>query len=359
MRSGLVSPPGAWAGEMVISNPGRICLVPKVRGLGGMVSFREKLVQGLAARGIQVTYNLSETPYAAVLVIGGTRDLSGLWRAKRGGVRVIQRLDGINWIHRKAPTGLRHYVRAEYGNFILSFIRSRLADRIVYQSEFSRRWWERVYSKINTPWYVVHNGVDLERYSPLGLGSPPVDHIRILLVEGTIGSGYEAGLKVALQLGVWMVNAFHRRIELMVAGKISAAVQKIAYRTSGVQLAFLGQVPPDKIPEIDRSAHVLYAADLNPACPNSVIEALACSLPVAAFDTGALAEIVTSGSGLLVPYGGDPWKLESPDIPALAQAVNNILEDQETYRKAARHRAEEAFDLNRMVEGYLAALGVA
>ncbi len=344
---------------MAISPARRICLVPKVRGLGGMVSFREKLAQGLAARGIQVTYLLSETPYDAILVIGGTRDLPGLWRAKRGGVKVIQRLDGINWIHHKAPTGLRHYVRSEYGNFILSFIRSRLADKIIYQSEFSRQWWERVYGKTRKPSRVVHNGVDLQRYSPAGIGSPPVDHTRILLVEGTIGSGYEAGLKVALQLGVWLANAHHRMIELMVAGKISAAVQKIAYRTTGLQLSFLGQVPAEKIPEIDRSAHVLYAADLNPACPNSVIEALACGLPVAGFDTGALAEIVTDRSGQLVRYGGDPWKLDPPDIPTLAQAVNSILDDQHAYRIAARQRAEAAFSLDRMVDGYLAALDLA
>ena len=103
---------------------------------------------------------------------------------------------------------------------------------------------------------------------------------------------------------------------------------------------------------------MLYAADLNPACPNSVIEALACGLPVAAFDTGALPEIITAGSGQVVPYGGDPWQLESPDIEGLAKAVNSILEDQIHYREAARRRAEETFGLDQMVEGYLNAMSL-
>jgi glycosyltransferase involved in cell wall biosynthesis len=76
-------------------------------------------------------------------------------------------------------------------------------------------------------------------------------------------------------------------------------------------------------------------------------------LPVAAFATGALPELVTGESGRLVPYGGNPWKLERPDIPALAQAAAEIFRDQRRFCKAARQRAEEAFGLDKMVDRYL------
>jgi glycosyltransferase involved in cell wall biosynthesis len=112
-------------------------------------------------------------------------------------------------------------------------------------------------------------------------------------------------------------------------------------------------VSGERIPEIDRSAHVLFAADINPACPNSVIEALACGLPVAGFDTGALSEIVTDPCGKIVPYGGNPWELDPPDIDGLARGVNIIINEQAGYRKAARMRAETEFGLDKMVEGYL------
>jgi glycosyltransferase involved in cell wall biosynthesis len=331
----------------------RICLIPNVRGVGGMVSFREKLAKGLVERGIGVAYNLTGSPYEAILVIGGTRNLVGLWQAKQRGVRIVQRLDGMNWIHRKKRTGWRHYLRAEYGNIILSLIRSRLADQIIYQSEFSHQWWERVYGLNQIPWRVVHNGVDLERYSPGGSRDIPGHHVRILLVEGTIGGGYELGLKTAIQMGERLHTAYSRDVEVMVVGRVSANLQSEWKSRTGIRVNFTGQVPAESIPEIDRSAHVLFAADLNPACPNSVIEALACGLPVAGFDTGALSEIITEGSGQLVPYGGDPWKLEPPDMAGIAKAVNGILGDQPGYRKAARKRAEEAFGLDHMVEGYL------
>jgi glycosyltransferase involved in cell wall biosynthesis len=196
----------------------------------------------------------------------------------------------------------------------------------------------------------------LEHYTPTGEGDLPAEPYRILVVEGTLGSGYETGLKNAVTLGEHLRENFKREIEVVVVGRVSQSLQQQWLARTDLLLNFTGQVPAEIIPEIDRSAHVLYAADINPACPNSVIEALACGLPVVGFDTGALPEIVTEGSGLLVPYGGDPWKLDPPDIDGLAVAVNHILDFQAEYRLAARRRAEVAFGLDQMVEGYLEAM---
>ncbi len=336
----------------------RVCLVPQVSGVGGMVSFKSKMLLGLKSRGIEVANDLGDTPYAAVLVIGGTRQLGGLWSARRRGVRVVQRLDGMNWIHRKTPTGWRHYLRAEYGNLVLSLIRSRLASHVIYQSEFSRQWWERAYGKTRVPFTIVHNGIDLDRYTPEGAGERPANHVRLLLVEGTIGGGYELGLQAAIEAGKKLGAITRREVEVLVVGRVSDQLQQVWKKEAGVRLNFAGQVAMESVVQIDRSAHILFAADLNPACPNSVIEALACGLPVAGFDTGALSEIVKDGAGEVVPYGGDPWKLDPPDIEGLARAMSRILQDQEAYRKAARQRAEAAFDVQRMLDGYLEVLGV-
>lgn len=111
-------------------------------------------------------------------------------------------------------------------------------------------------------------------------------------------------------------------------------------------------VKREEIPAIDRAAHVLFSADINAACPNSVIEALACGLPVVAFATGALLELVNQSAGQVVPWGGNHWKLEPPDISALAAAARHILNEQDLFRKGARARAEEAFGLDQMVARY-------
>ena len=166
-----------------------------------MASFRLKFEQGLRARGVDVTHDLSADSDAA-LVIAGTRNLLPLWKARQRGQRIVQRLDGINWVHRKRNTGLKHYLRAEYGNFILSFIRRFIATNIIYQSEFSKAWWEQKYGKTRVPFAVIHNGIDLNTYSVRQESILPYPPFRLLLVEGNLGGGYDMGLDNAIALTI-------------------------------------------------------------------------------------------------------------------------------------------------------------
>jgi glycosyltransferase involved in cell wall biosynthesis len=345
------------ASVMKIRPPTRICLVPNVSGVGGMVSFANKLSAGMAVRGLHVCRDLADLPYDAVLVIGGTRQLAGLWRARRRGVRIVQRLDGMNWLHRQRSrrTGWYHFLRAEYGNALLAFIRSRLADQVVYQSNFARSWWEQAHGPTRVPNCVVYNGVDLQAYSP---GEPhlrPLDRCRLLMVEGSLMGGYELGLEAGVGLAQALASA-RLDVELLVIGRVTDKVRSRWGKLARVTVQWAGEVPSERIPEYDRSAHLLYSSDIHPACPNSVIEALACGLPVVAFDTGALPELVQGDAGRVVPYGSDPWRLERPDVRTLAGAALEILDAQEHFRQAARRRAEDAFSLDQMVEGYLTAL---
>ena len=333
----------------------RICIVPAVEGTGGMASFRQKFEAGLKARGLDVTHNPADSA-EAILVIAGTRDLLPLWRARRRGLRIVQRLDGLNWIHRKRYTGPRHFLRAEYGNFVLSLIRSRIATRILYQSEFSHRWWEARFGRVSASCSVVHNGVDLSEYRPSSSNGLPSAPFRLLVVEGNLGGGYDMGLDSAVRLAERLAERYNFSVELMVVGRISPAHQAAVQAHARVPILWAGLVPHEQIPALDRSAHLLFSADLNPACPNSVIEALACGLPVVAFDTGAMNELVLGDSGRLVPYGGDPWKLDQPDVQSLAAAAAEVLRDRPRFSSAARLLAEADFGLEKMVDGYLKAL---
>jgi len=330
----------------------RIAIVPAVDGMGGMTSFRLKFEAGLKQRGLDVTHNADEAT-ESVLVIAGTRNLLPLWKAKQRGLRVVQRLDGINWVHRKKNTGIKHFLRAEYGNLILSFIRSRIATHILYQSEFSHHWWDNWYAKPKVPFSVVHNGIDLNIYNPDGVCDLPKNKFRVLIVEGNLGGGYDMGLDNAIELTETLVEQYHLPVELMVVGKISDEYKASVQARSRVLIQWIGAVPREQIPQMDRSAHLLFSADINAACPNSVIEAMACGLPVVGFDTGALNELVIGDSGRIVPYGGDVWKLDHPDIAALAKAAAEILSDQPLFRAAARAQAESSFGLDNMTNSYL------
>jgi len=330
----------------------RICIVPKVHGVGGMVSFLHKFSASLAKRGVEVTFDLADEPYSAILVIGGTRQL---FQLAQTGKRIVQRLDGINWIHRKKPVSLKHSLRSEYGNFVLSVIRRFFADHIVYQSAFSRDWWNDWYGELKNPFSVAHNGVDLDVYKPVVARSVK-SRYRLLVVEGSMGGGYEGGLANAVRLAEAAEGLVSKPLELMVVGKVDESLKTQWQARSAVSIQWAGKVERERIPQLMNEADALFSADVHPACPNSVIESLACGLPVVAYDTGSLAELVPKLAGVVVPYGANPWNLETPVAEPLALGLADVLQNQEKFRAGARAHAELAFSLDVMTEKYLEAL---
>lgn len=329
----------------------RICIVPRVHGVGGMVSFLHKFSSAVEKRGVEVTFDLTDEPYSAILVIGGSRQLLSLFRARQ---RVVQRLDGINWIHRKKPVSLKHSLRSEYGNFVLSLIRRFVANRIVYQSEFSRIWWNGWFGTLKTSFSVVHNGVDLDVYHPVTRIANSRN--RLLVVEGSMGGGYEGGLANAVRLADATCGLVSKPLELMVVGEVGEALKAEWNAKSSVPIAWAGKVARESIPQLMNEAHALFSADVHPACPNSVIEALACGLPVVAYDTGSLSELIPASAGFVAPYGANPWNLETPVVEPLARGLAEVLDRQQKFREGARAHAESAFGLEAMTEKYLDAL---
>jgi len=333
-----------------------ICILPKLNGHGGPSSFQSKLRAGLAARGIE-THHEPRTPGTqALLVIGATRKISDLLYAKSHNLRIVQRLDGMNWLHKRNRTGWRHYFRSERMNLQLSFIRRWLADTIVYQSAFTRDWWNTEFGSMKKPSHVIHNGVDLQTFSPSIKDRLPGDFIRLLVVEGSFKGGHERDLFNAVDAAQQLSDLLDQPVELVIAGNAPQAMRDQVKLERKACIRWLGIIPHTEIPEIDRSAHMLFPAEINAACPNSVIEALACGLPVVSYATGSIPELVGQEGGITVPYGANYWKLEAPKTEPLAKAAAQVLDNQEKFRKHARKRAEENFSLDVMVERYLKVL---
>jgi glycosyltransferase involved in cell wall biosynthesis len=330
----------------------KICLVPKLAGLGGTASFQARLTNELARRGTAVTYDLRDPEARVVLVIGGTRNVQGLSAARARGALIVQRLGGMNWVHRRRFTGIRHYLRSELNNWLISSIRSRLADRFVYQSHFVQEWWQQRCGDPGKPAFIIHNGVDLSIFTPKGPASLPKERYRLLLVEGRLGGGYHQGLENAVELAHHLQARLGQTVELRVVGEVPGDLKNQVEKSRQIPIEWIGVVGRDSIPELDRSAHALFSADLNAACPNAVIEALACGLPVIAFDTGALKELVPPTAGRLSDYGSDVWRLEKPHVGNLADASLDIFINNKAYRREARKFAESRFSIEHMVDSY-------
>ncbi|WP_322791670.1 glycosyltransferase family 4 protein [Bellilinea sp.] len=332
---------------------GSICLLPQIQALAGPASFSARFKAGMARLGVEVHHDPQRSDTRAILIIAGTRHILPILQARRRGVRVVQRLNGINWIHRYRKTGWRHYLRAEAGNLLLAFTRRFLADFVVYQSHFAHRWWEQTFGKTPVKNTVIWNGVDLAEFSPHGEESPPIDRVRVQVVEGHLKGGFEIGLEIAAGFGAALQQKVNLPVEVVITGEVNQThASRLVQTYPNLRIRLTGVVPPAQIPGLNRQAHLFLSTDLHAACPNSVIEALACGTPVAAFATGALPELVVGDSGRVVEYGNNPWRAELPRFEPLADAVLEILREPMRFRSIARRIAEEYFDLDQMCTAY-------
>jgi glycosyltransferase involved in cell wall biosynthesis len=331
----------------------RICIVAgKLQGIGGPASFQRKLTMGLEQRGIEVTYDLDDEPCDAVLIINGTRHITRLWRCKRKGIRIVLRLGAINWLHRYLKVGLRGYLMAEIRNLNMRLIRSFITDHTVYQSRFVKELWERRYGVLGKPSAIIYNGVDLVQFNPEGPRYQSHADVCIISVEGSQGAD---PFDIAIQLGLGLEER-GKKVELLIFGK---PLNNARSRFAQYPLAkFMGVVPNSELPYFYRGATFYVSTDiLTAACPNSVIEALACGTPVLGYRASVLPEMLDGLAGRCVETQGDPWKGEPPgNDEGMVNAALELIDRENDFRYNARKLAEERYGLEKMVDMYVEVL---
>ena len=99
---------------------------------------------------------------------------------------------------------------------------------------------------------------------------------------------------------------------------------------------------------------MLLHTKVNDPCPTTVIEALACGVPVAYAASGGTVELVGDDAGVGVPHPDGYERDEPPAAEELAAAVSAVLADRDRYAAAARARAVERFALSDWLERHAA-----
>jgi len=322
----------------------------RAQSFGGPGSFQTRLIQELNDRGFKVVYPDDSILPSVILVVGGTARIDWLIRCRRKGVRVIQRLDGINWRHRVIECSSWYKFRSEIRNMLTRLVRQKLAHEVIYQSKFVKEWWKTIYGEDRITSHIVHNAVDLEEFYPTQnrSGIPP-----LIICAESILKNDDISMTLLAHLARDLISRGEIR-GIRIIGFLGAKEKKRLSEFPGIEL--YGAVTRDRMPNLFREADIFLNLDINAACPNAVIEALASGLPVVGFRTGALKELVPLDAGTLVNYGGDPWKLEEPDLMGLSDAIVSITNNLEQFSFGARRVAEARFDINQMTDTYIKVL---
>jgi glycosyltransferase involved in cell wall biosynthesis len=195
-------------------------------------------------------------------------------------------------------------------------------------------------------WTVVHNGIDLDYFTPAPGGATPPLPADL----GVDGNGPVVTILAALRdfkgithaIDAWpAVLAEQPTARLLLVG---SGEEEPALRAQVARLGLTGSVVfagmRSDVPEVLRGSDLVVLPSIyGENLPTVLMEAGGCGRPVVASDVGGISDIVADGeTGLLVPPG---------DSPGIAAAILRLLTDpdlRDRMGQAGRRRMERLFD---------------
>ncbi len=174
--------------------------------------------------------------------------------------------------------------------------------------------------------HLIPNGVDTNRFNPINLGQKSFLREKLKLPQDAriaIFTGRLVSYKgLPLLLKVWKeIRCKHENILLLLAGTGGLDIHNCEaelreyVKSAGLEkeVVFLGAV--QNVPDYLQAADLFVFPTENDAFPSSIVEAMACTLPVVTTPVGAIKTIVTHReTGLLVQPGNFEQLFEALDV---------------------------------------------
>lgn len=197
------------------------------------------------------------------------------WKRRLPQVPFVHRIDGPISIYRGADRHLDRLIHA---------MSAEIADGVVFQSQYSRQ--QNLTLGMAQPSFsqVIVNAAQDAHFSPAA--TPPAADGRIRIIASSWSAHWNKGFDIYSYLDQHLDFS---RYAMTFVGNGPLRFQHIA------------QVPPQDragLAALLRQHDIFLTASRSDPCSNSVLEALACGLPVAALNSGGHPELVGEGGRL-------------------------------------------------------------
>lgn len=278
----------------------------------GPYIFLERLIAFLEKNtNVEVVRNAGRFHHLHFINISGSGRKADRWKAKK-----ILRLDGLYHDLSLDSDKRNEGIRSTYHS----------VDGVVFQCDFARRMAYRHFGKPAKAKHeaVIYNGVG-DDFVPEG---PAYDF------------GFEHTIIVSGKW-TWPSKRFPDMVECFLALEREdvglAVLGEVEQKIEHPRIKYCGFVSPKELPQYYRGADVMMHLAYTDWCPNAVVEALACGVPVITTHNGGVPELI-QGSGIVIKSDPD-YDMEFVDFRELpkvkhelvAEAIDLILEDKREF----------------------------
>lgn len=268
----------------------------------------------------------TELKHASGLFFPISHDVNELTFYRGCGLPVIQRLDGI-YYPSKHGAGYRNH------NDAIEKIYSNYSSHVVFQSEYSKeQCFDQMGIKAEGEYSLILNGADKSVWKPIKNKS---QNKKMKFV--TTGNFRNEDMIEPV------VKALDKLIldydfELHTIGPVTKVELSPFFERDYV--VNHGSLPKaDIVTELQWSDIFIYS-HLNPPCPNSVIEAISCGLPIVGFDSGSMSELCYFNKDLLAYVSDDIFQTYAQfDACKLAEKIKLCMDNYDYYRACAMDNA--------------------
>ncbi|GGO63794.1 glycosyltransferase family 4 protein [Bowmanella pacifica] len=215
------------------------------------------------------------------------------------------------------------------------------AARVVVPSGFL----QQVFVRYDTDAEVIPNILDAERFCPAIHKLPASLHL-----ISTRNLEHIYGNDVILEAFAKLEKKYpEARLTVAGSGPQQSELEELAERLAiADKVTFCGRLNQVQMVALYQSAHLMLNASRVDNSPNSLIEAMACAVPVVSSDVGGIPFLLQSGeNGLLV----------SPDdAEALAESALMLLDDKSLYTKVQQNAliSVERFHQDKVIAQWIA-----